>query len=289
MRKVRVQGSSRKTRFSNVKKSSETKSIRFIGISLSGGKSDKACVATLEYFPDQKKMFLVRVIEKIKAEESISADLKIHELLHQYGSNIESIAFDVPLTLPKCLTCNLKCPGYETCDVEEIEFIRSLYQSQHDKKKPKKMYTPYTQRALESYLAHLEPNFDFQHALGANLAPMTARAHFISRRLKIPQIEVQTKLSVWRIGNQLKINKSNLKIYRNSVGGETSRGLLLDGFESKLNVFFYEQDKKMLKDNFHAFEAFICSYVGFLRYRNETQPRPKDFPSKEIWAEIPKA
>ena len=41
---------------------------RFIGISLSGGKADKACVAVVEYFPKFKKLFLSNMFERIKSE-----------------------------------------------------------------------------------------------------------------------------------------------------------------------------------------------------------------------------
>jgi hypothetical protein len=41
--------------------SSENNVVRFIGISLAGGKSDKACVAILEYYPENRKLFLSKL------------------------------------------------------------------------------------------------------------------------------------------------------------------------------------------------------------------------------------
>lgn len=282
MRKKRIQSHESKTRGSTHLK-------KFIGVSLSGGKADKACIAVIEFYPDQKKIFLSEILEKIKTEELISADFKIHEIIHQYEKQVETVAFDSPLSLPKCLTCRLRCPGYETCEQPEIIYMRELYQNNHDKKKPKKMYTPYTQRCVEAFLSEHESDLDIQHALGANHAPMTARAHFICRRLKVKTIEVFPKLTVWRLGHELRVNKSNLKIYRNSVGGDQSRAIFLQAMVEKLGIFVYQQDLKTMVENFHAFDAFIAAYTGLLKYLKKTEPRPKNFPKSELWIEYPTA
>lgn len=287
MSKRRVQSASRKASGSDLEKLKIKDCHRYIGISVSGGKSDKSCVAILEYYPVQKKIFLSKLIEKIKAEEFISADLKIHEIITQYKDQTESLAFDVPLSLPKCVSCQLNCPGYEACDEVEIKYLRSLYQQEVDKKKPKKLYTPYTQRCADAYLSHLEPDLDAQHALGANLAPLTVRAMFIARRLKLPSLEVSTRVALWKLGQELKVNKTHLKVFRNSIGGEDAREVILQHFSDKWNVFFYRQDLRSMIENHHAFEAFLCAYVGFLHAAGKTLSTPKDFPKHEMWITIP--
>ena len=284
MRKKRIQSSTRKT--------SSSTCLRFIGVSLSGGKSDRACVAVVDYFPDfqgpgKGKLFLSQLIEKITAEEHISADLKIHEIIAHYQDQAKSIAFDVPLSLPKCMTCKLKCPGYESCNEKEIKYIRALYQKDMEKKKPKKMYTPYTQRCVDAYLASTEPEIDVQHALGANLAPITTRGMFIARRLQLKTLEVNSRLSVWRLGQTLKVNKTHLKVFKNSVGGDEARVAILHAMSEKWNLFFYQQDLKTLNENYYAFDAFICAYVGYLEYQGETESRPSGFPRNESFIEIP--
>lgn len=264
--------------------------LRFIGISLSGGKADKASLVVLDYFVEQKKIFLSRLYEKIKTEEFISADLKIHEIIHQYSEQLQYVAFDVPLSLPKCMTCRLKCPGYERCDENEIKWLRDFYQQVNEDKKPRKMFTPYTQRCIEAYISHgLEESFDMHHALGANQAPLLARAAFIKRRLQADCIESFPKLTVWRLGQDLKIAKSHLRHYRHAVGGDESRKLFLQAMADKLGLFIYQQDMRSMVDNYHSFEALICAYSAFLKYQNSTQSRPKNFPSEEAWIEFPKA
>ena len=263
---------------------------RFVGVSLSGGKSDKACIAIVEYFPEHKKIFLARVYEKIRSEEFISADLKIHEIISQYQNEIENIAFDVPLTLPTCLQCPIQCQGYETCPIPQNVWMRDFYNEVNKGKKPKKMFTPYTQRCVEAYVAYgLEEPFEVQHALGANMAPLTARAQFIQRRLKALTIEVFPRLTIWRIGQDLKVSKSHLKYHKHAVGGDESRRVFLQALSDRRGVFIYQQDMKAMVENNHAFEAFICAYTGFLKFMKQTEPRPKDFPKNEAWIEFPKA
>lgn len=270
--------------------------VRYIGLSLSGGKSDKSCLAVVDVYRQPEKIFLNRIIDRIKAEEFISADLKIHELIQQFSENCEAVLFDAPLSLPPAaVPCKCKpiCSGYETCADPQVVWMRKVYQAS-EKAKPKKFFTPYTQRALDLYLqqsAEIQPEaaaIDIQHALGANLAPMTMRAQYIKRRLQLPCLEVLPKLSVWRLGKSLKVSEVHLHSYRNSVGGDDARRIFLNQFAEKTGVFFYRQDLKTMIENFHAFEAFICAYMGVLRGQGKTEPRPKDFPKSEIWIELPK-
>jgi hypothetical protein len=262
--------------------------IRFIGLSLSGGKADKACLVVLDYFTDQKKIFLSRLYEKIKTEEFISADLKIHEIVTQYQDRLESVAFDVPLSMPKCINCRLQCPGYESCEEAEIVWLRNFYQKVNQNKRPNKLFTPYTQRCIEAFVAHgLEETFEIHHALGANQAPLLARAAFIKRRLQVEAIEVFPKLSVWRLGLELKVAKSHLRHYRHSVGGDESRRLFLQAMADKYGLFIYQQDMKSMIDNYHAFEALICAYTAFLKFQKQTQAKPKSFPEGEAWIDFP--
>ncbi len=151
------------------------------------------------------------------------------------------------------------------------------------------MFTPYTQRCVEAYVSHgLEENFEIHHALGSNLAPLAVRAHFILRRLDLPSIEVFPKLSVWRIGNSLKVAKSHLRFHKHAVGGDESRAQFLQSLSEKKEVFIYQQDMKSMVENNHAFEAFICAYTAYFKFMGQTEKRPTDFPDEAAWIEFPK-
>lgn len=261
---------------------------RFLGISLGGGKSDKACIAVLEYYPQHKKVFLSRIFEKIKSEENISADLKISEIIDLYRGEFENISFDSPLALPLCLTCQLKCPGTEACQEPHIRWMWNQHLANTKKKKPKKVFTPYTQRAAEVYLANqLEEPFQISHAMGANSAPLLARALFLKKRIKTECLEIFPKLSVWRIGRALGVMKSHLRFHRHVVSGDVSRRELLTALGARNFAFVYDQDVKLMIENNHAFESFICALTGFLKYQGKTEGKPSGFPSRESWIVYP--
>ncbi|WP_295901297.1 DUF429 domain-containing protein [uncultured Bdellovibrio sp.] len=303
MPKSRLSGDGRKTRRSAVKKTTKKSAVskktaeesshagavhRFIGISLGGGKTDKACVAVLEYYPKHKKVFLSRLVEKIKSDEVHSADFKIHEIIDQY-EDIDTIAFDVPFRLPYCLECTRTCPGIEGCPEPHVRWMWEYTRKLHKKKKPRKLFTPYTQRCVEMYLStELEEPFILQHAMGANTAPLLARAMFIKRRLSTPCIEVFPKLSVWRVGRSLNVMKSHLRFHKHSIGGDESRREILQALSTHNVAFVYDQDVKLMIENSHAFEAFICALTAFLQYKGQTEPRPEGFPKMEDWVEFPK-
>ena len=286
MAKRKTNSDKKSTKSSEI--SSNSNVIRFIGISLAGGKSDKACVAILEYYPENKKLFLSRLFEKIKSDEQISGDLKIHDLIEQNLTTAKFVAFDTPWRLPNCLTCKKKCPGYENCHEPHIEWMWHHQNDKLKKKRPKKLFTPYTQRAIEFYLqTELEEKFILHHAMGANSAPLLARAAFIQRRLTAECIEVYPKITLWRLGQSLNLMKSHLRDHKAAFGGDEAREHFLQSLNENNLAFVYNQDMKHMIENNHAFEAFLCGYTAFLKFKNLTVKRPKNFPSSEDWIEFP--
>jgi len=247
-------------------------------------------MAMVEYYPGQKKIFLSRLFEKVKSSGETSADLHLHHLISQCPGKIESVSFDVPLSFPLCVQCKLNCPGYESCHEPHIRWMWDNYRTLNKTRKPKRLFTPYTERCLEVHMSNqLEEPFHLPHALGSNLAPLTARAKFIARRLKVPLIEVYPKLSLWRIGRSLHVSRSHLLFHKHSVGGAESRALILSKLGDRNIAFLYEQDVQTMVDNNQAFEAFLTALTGVLAYRGQCEPRPRGFPAKESWLTFPKA
>jgi hypothetical protein len=103
----------------------------------------------------------------------------------------------------------------------------------------------------------------------------------------VPQIEVFPRLSIWRLGLELKVAKSHLRFHKHAVGGDESRKVFLNALCDKKNIFVYQQDFKAMVENNHAFESFICAYTAFLKYTKKTEPRPAGFPRSEAWIEFP--
>ena len=262
---------------------------RFAGVSLGGGKTDRTAVAVVEYYPQQKRIFLRSLREKIKSEGELSADQQIHTVLTEAEPGLEAVAFDVPLKLPICVTCKLKCPGFEKCKTPELKWMWEHHRKRGKNKRPNKLFTPYTERATEMYVSsELEEPFHPSHALGANAAPLVARALFITRRLKMPVLEYYPKLSVWRIGRNLKVNKSQLRHHKHSVDGDEARLAILKSLVDSGIAFIYQQDMKLMVENNSAFEAFIGALTAFLKFRGQTEKPPVGFPKNEGWIDFPK-
>jgi hypothetical protein len=283
MSRTRVRGTQRKSR------PLKLKLHRFFGVSLGGGKTDKTCLSVIEYYPQQRKLFLSRLYDKIHSEGEVSADLQIAKIINECPPPVESVTFDVPLQLPYALLNSCKGVPFEDCQDPAIRWMWDHWRKHGKKKKPQKLFTPYTERCVEQYLAtELEEVFHLPHALGANLAPLTARAQYLTRLLKFTCLEAFPKLSLWRIGNSLNMPKSQLRFHRHWEGGAESRRHILAKMHDKNLAFIYDQDLKTLIESPQAFDSFLCALTGLLSFLGHTEPRPKGFPRRESWIEIPK-
>ncbi|MES2855614.1 MAG: DUF429 domain-containing protein [Bdellovibrionota bacterium] len=262
--------------------------VRFAGVSLGGGKTDKTALAILDYYPEQKRVFLRSLRDKVTGKGEITGDEALFEALTSDERGLESIAFDVPLQLPVCVRCELVCPGAEKCSEQAVVWMGEVHKERSKEKRPNKMFTPYTERAAEIYISNkLEESFHPSHALGANAAPLTARAHYLRRRIKTPMIETYPKLSLWRIGQALDIPKSYLRYHRHAIDSDEARLYILKKLIEKEIAFIYQQDMRVMVENDVAFDAFISALTAFLKYRGQTEKRPPKFPTDEQWIEFP--
>ena len=87
----------------------------------------------------------------------------------------------------------------------------------------------------------------------------------------------------------LGVARTHLRVHRKAVGGEEARRAILTSLISHDVAFIYEQDRRSMIENNHAFEAFVCALTAFLKFKKRTEPRPGGFPADEDWVEIPKA
>lgn len=272
------------------KKRVSLKLHRFIGVHLGGAKSDRTALVLLDYYPSQKKLFLSEIYPNIEASHGVSSDQVLFDLINENLADLESINLDAPLKFPKCIRCRLKCPGYEACKEKEIVWMWKHFKNKSKKKKRSKIFTPYTQRACEVYISsNVDDSLLPPETLGSNLAPLTARAHFLLRRLpaKLQKNEVFPKLSVLKIGEPLHVAKSHLGFYNHSVGGDVSRQVFLEALVREDRAFIYHQDFTKLISNLDVFDAFVCAYTGFLKFSKQVQKPPRDFPLNDGWVEIP--
>jgi hypothetical protein len=290
---VRIKRSAETASFERLLKTGGTpienyKSLRFAGISLAGGKTDKTAIAVLEYYPDRKRVFLRSLKDKVGSGEEL-ADVQLLNFLNLEEAGLTSIAFDAALQLPKCIRCVVQCPGYQNCKETEIKWMWQMHRKRDRLKRPNKMFTPYTERCAEIYIANeLEEPFHPSHALGSNGAPLTARAVYLRRLLSAPVLEAYPKLTLWRIGLSLNIPKSYLRFHRHAVDSDEARHYILKTLIEKEIAFIYQQDLKVMVENSQAFDAFMTALTAFLKHRGQTEKPPADYPKTEAWIDFPR-
>ena len=270
--------------------SNDFKKIKFMGVTLGGGKGRKTCVSVLEYFTKEKKLFLSQLHEQIEDNGKQSSDTQIIQIIEKNKKELHGIALDAPLKLPKCLRCRLVCPGHEKCQEPEIKWMWKRFKKRAPEKRPNKIFTPYTERCVEQYIASdIHPDLVSDHAFGSNRAPLAARALYLKRRIPkgIRVHEVIPRVAVWHLGLSMGFRKNNLIQYKQLTKGPTLRRQFLDRWSDEGLSFIYHRDfKLMVKDSF-AFDSFIGAYASYLKYRGQCINPPKDFPRSEAWVLIP--
>lgn len=274
------------------KKAVETRPLRFAGVSLAGGKTHKTAVSILEYYPRQQRLFVRSIYSELGSHlEGESADMSLYRLLTQEERPLKYVAFDAPLKFPKCVRCELPCPGYEKCKEPEIKWMWQFYKKAEErKKKPLKIFTPYTERCADVFLAsEMGDMFHTNHALGANRAPLAARAHFLSRRMRRLRIlEYYPRLTLWQIGKRLGVQKSYLKFYKHSNDSEAGRNFFLNQLVKQGWLFLYQQDQRLATEDPAVFDSILGGVTGYLKFRGQTAAPPIGFPPEEPWVEYPR-
>ena len=83
---------------------------RYLGLELSGAKSNKTTLASIEYYPKEKKVFLLDTYDRVafdRENESgpTTGDEALLALLSELVQGVAKIGVNVPLDLPPCTTC----------------------------------------------------------------------------------------------------------------------------------------------------------------------------------------
>jgi hypothetical protein len=203
---------------------------------------------------------------------------------------------NVPLELPPCIGCD--CKGKPSrCAEPAVKWMRETTRkaARLGKSVRVKEFTPYTQRPFELYaryhlLPGLEPaaQFEIDEALGGTKAPLTARMHFLKRRItEMPLLEVWPKLTVAILAPQLGVSKRAIGAYRHLEEGVHARGEILEALARERGVFIYERDLKKLSQSLTAFDAFICAYTALLSDIGLCDRMPAGFPLDSGWVQYP--
>lgn len=270
---------------------------KYLGLELSGAKNQKTTLCVLQHFPKEKKIFLLNLFEGIGPDDELSGDALLLDCLTPYLSSQNTLTVNVPLDFPPCTSSpKISFSSLDRSPDPQIKWMR-----EYARKVSKGMdggvlhFTPYTQRPIELYLKHSvvselpeKLQFEIDEALGGSRAPLTARMVFLKKSLKgLMLLEALPKLSMARIGQHLKIPMRTLENYRSLERGAFHREEILEALTHQGKIFIYDKDFKKLSQNLNSFDAFICAYTGFLANLGKCEKKPKGFPTRSSWVEIP--
>jgi hypothetical protein len=256
---------------------------------LSGGRNSKTSLAILEFYPKERKTFLLDIREGFEPDLGVTRDERLIQNLRELAPTL--LAANVPTSFPPCVTCQKKCPLPRNCHVPEVKWMRewSRRKLQH------REWTPYTQRAIElwvrsEFIEHLpkEVRPDLDETLGGSKAPLTSRMNFLKRHLVGPEVlEVWPKISLLLLARRLRIPKRVLVKVRDLEYGASARQEILDTLCATSSLFIYEGDQRRLAESLGVFDAFLCAWVGLLHHLKLTEARPTKFPRRATWLTFP--
>jgi hypothetical protein len=251
---------------------------------LSGGKNDRTCITVIDYYPQHHKIFLKEIKDKMPLSDESSQDQYILDILKD--RDLKLIAIDSPLQMPPCL--QHECKSLAACKSHATQWMWKQYRRIKKKKKNLKLFTPYTERPIERFINYdLEEFFEMPEAFGANKAPLAARSIYLKPKIKGKLIEVFPRLSVSRMGQKMKISKTDIKNYRHSIYGMDCREDFLKNLVERDFLFIYDQDFHKLVENPHAFDSMICALTAYLSHQHQCEKPPKHFPVDSGWVEFP--
>ncbi len=282
---------------------SSANSRRYLGIELSGAKNEKTALAALEFYPKEKKLFLLEIYEQVAAREGQTNDEALLEILQEQSEQRRSelaVGVNVPSTLPPCISCTRKaCPMPSNCSVPSVRWMREAT------KRARKAaasggarvrdFTPYTQRPVELWIRYNvlpelpeSMRFDIDETLGGIHAPLAARMSFLARHLRdVPIHETLPKLTVAILAEELRLNKRVVSAYRQLEDGAHAREAILEAMIRDKGVFVYQRDLGKLAQNLTSFDAFLCAYGAWLADTSQTVNPPAGFPRDTGWISYP--
>jgi len=261
-------------------------------LELAGAKNQKTALATLEFYPREKKVFLLDIYDRIAGDEALL------EIIAEEKPLVARMGVNVPLTLPPCMFCRRRvCPLPGKCTVFSVRWMREAARraAKASSKARVREFTPYTQRPVELFIRYsVQPelpasgHFEVDEALGGTKGALTARMHFLRRHLGgIDIIETWPKLTVALLEARLGLNRRVVASYRQLEDGISARTEILDAISRQLGVFIYERDLQKLARNLASFDAFACAYTALLSDNGQCVKLPPGFPAASGWIEFP--
>lgn len=240
---------------------------RYVGLELGSGR--RTAVVTLDYFPEQKKVFLAELRANFQSSEEQSSDDQLIAYLN--GLEPEIIGVDAPLSLPPCVACRLDiCPTFSRCEEAPVRWMR-----EEGKRFGKSRFpSPYTQRPVDFLLRGKWQDdaivpFPVDESFGSSRAPLAARMQYLRRHLEAETLlEVNPRLALSGIADQYDFNSRELRRARDVEDGLENRFTLLDKLSSPPrhpeipHLFLYNSEISQLSQELTAFDALLCAWMA---------------------------
>ena len=271
---------------------------RYLGLELSGAKNQKTAIAVLEYYPKEKKVFLLDLYDRIH-EEGKTSDEALLNLLEELRESVVKMGVNVSLDLPPCIECTRKaCLTPAGCLLPAVKWMRDLTKKaarNPELAKKVREFTPYTQRPIELWIRYqvlpkLPEAFRFEvdETLGGNRAPLNARMHYLMKHLKAYGLfEVWPKLTIAVLAVELGWTRRMVLNYRNLEEGAQMREKMLESLARHRGIFIYDRDVRKLSNSLAGFDSFISAYTAMLADNSGCEEAPHSFPAGQHWLQFP--
>lgn len=269
----------------------------FAGLELGGGKSDRTALIHLEYFPQENRFFLRNIQSNLGASALDSADDILIEEIHKIDAT--AIGVNAPLGFPPYLTCdeNLLVPPEMS---EDASVIWMMEEAKRAGLGPKKLPTPYTQRALDVYLrTRVQTKFEFdlhlEETMGAGRAPLATRMRYLaSQSPGIEYFEALPRLALVILAEWYRIPGRELRRYRDIEEGAGHRLSILHYLQNDLRerglpqLFLYDADMEGVARDLPAFNALLCGMMVVYQHVGLIEKPDSDFQLEWGYMIIPK-
>jgi hypothetical protein len=259
---------------------------RFLGLELSGPKNERSSLAALDYSRTTNRLILTDVETSFGGVEDVSADEvlleHIKKLAREPGRSFKALTINAPLTLPPYFARESKPASHP-----EVLWMKKIWGRLKPRPRP---FEPYLQRPVEIYLKYMtQERFLANDALGSNLAPLTARAHFLAKQFPNPTYESVPRFALQRIVIALGLPKNLFRDYTDIDKGLATREALLTGLIKKVpQLFIYDKDFDHMVQHPSQLHAFVLCLCGYLNAKGLCEKAPKSFPRSAGWTLLPK-
>jgi len=268
--------------------------FRNLGFEVSGAKNDKSAVAVLDFYPKTERLILSEIEFKLSGIEEMSSDDFLLQTLQSYcpeGVRLNGCGVHGPLDLPPQFLESLadNDPAHPKSQLRQDQIAWMIEQWRRLKPSPRPFST-YHERPCEIFLRYLtKEKFLCAEALGANLAPITARLQVLKSRLPHPLHEVNPRATLARLISSLGVNKNLYRDFSDLEKGVSVREKIFAEINKKApQLFIYEKDLELMILNLNCFYAFLCAFQEHLIARDLAEVPPKNFPKGAGWIYLPK-